>query len=346
MKDNFSVQILSQLQVVNCFQKLLSSWWRTTSLFHTLPQYELWIAFKNYYLRDEGQPFWYFGLLFFSCELLSKIIIFVMKDNLNLNSYCQKFVVNCFQKLLSSWWRTTIENGKCNSQMLWIAFKNYYLRDEGQPIGLSITDTGSCELLSKIIIFVMKDNTESYSKNSNKVVNCFQKLLSSWWRTTISRIVPLKYLLWIAFKNYYLRDEGQHCVIREVTQTSCELLSKIIIFVMKDNNSRICPFFHVVVNCFQKLLSSWWRTTSWCLMYQDFLLWIAFKNYYLRDEGQLHRVFVIVLYRCELLSKIIIFVMKDNLLNGIMTAQNVVNCFQKLLSSWWRTTKMNMNEAR
>lgn len=38
--------------------------------------------FKNYYLLDEGQQelIWFAGYL--SCELLSKIIIFVMKDNL------------------------------------------------------------------------------------------------------------------------------------------------------------------------------------------------------------------------------------------------------------------------
>ncbi len=41
---------------------------------------------------------------------------------------------------------------------LWIAFKNYYLRDEGQPVGLRTERGFCCELLSKIIIFVMKDN--------------------------------------------------------------------------------------------------------------------------------------------------------------------------------------------
>ena len=42
--------------------------------------------------------------------------------------------------------------------MLWIAFKNYYLRDEGQQDFVNIINAGCCELLSKIIIFVMKDN--------------------------------------------------------------------------------------------------------------------------------------------------------------------------------------------
>ncbi|BEV03461.1 hypothetical protein CRDW_08350 [Chryseobacterium gambrini] len=37
-------------------------------------------------------------------------------------------------------------------------FKNYYLRDEGQLMKYSTIGTPGCELLSKIIIFVMKDN--------------------------------------------------------------------------------------------------------------------------------------------------------------------------------------------
>ena len=170
--------------------------------------------------------------------------------------------------------------------MLWIAFKNYYLRDEGQLQNIDGLDLESCELLSKIIIFVMKDNTSLCVLASVIVVNCFQKLLSSWWRTTGLVSVEPDTPLWIAFKNYYLRDEGQLCANFNVNPDSCELLSKIIIFVMKDNLCVLSSCLDAVVNCFQKLLSSWWRTTSQCTVPLGFLLWIAFKNYYLRDEGQ------------------------------------------------------------
>ena len=143
------------------------------------------------------------------CELLSKIIIFVMKDNFNSGISALVIVVNCFQKLLSSWWRTTNTIEGWFTLRLWIAFKNYYLRDEGQRSRKLRDETTGCELLSKIIIFVMKDNTNEEVEKVKVVVNCFQKLLSSWWRTTdhYSAIHPTQ--LWIAFKNYYLRDEGQ-----------------------------------------------------------------------------------------------------------------------------------------
>ena len=144
---------------------------------------------------------------------------------------------------------------------MWIAFKNYYLRYEGQLYCFLTLPPSSCELLSKIIIFVMKDNKRIKYKTYSKVVNCFQKLLSSWWRTTKPIMIYTGNWLWIAFKNYYLRDEGQQRIWYSQSRYSCELLSKIIIFVMKDNVRSSATSTWVVVNCFQKLLSSWWRTT-------------------------------------------------------------------------------------
>ena len=120
-----------------------------------------------------------------------------------------RHVVNCFQKLLSSWWRTTIRFAFAFCTLLWIAFKNYYLRDEEQQRTWRRWVCYSCELLSKIIIFVMKNNPVIEIISLRKVVNCFQKLLSSWWRTTFNSNVPSSNALWIAFKNYYLRDEEQ-----------------------------------------------------------------------------------------------------------------------------------------
>ena len=195
--------------------------------------------------------------------------------------------MNCFQKLLSSWWRTTQSTSLHHPERLWIAFKNYYLRDEGQLFWTKPAEPLSCELLSKIIIFVMKDNIRLTLQFPHIVVNCFQKLLSSWWRTTWNQKIQNPILLWIAFKNYYLRDEGQLNLLRTEWHLRCELLSKIIIFVMKDNLAFLVKKCLVVVNCFQKLLSSWWRTTSVFYTFFSYMLWIAFKNYYLRDEGQL-----------------------------------------------------------
>ena len=141
-------------------------------------------------------------------------------------------------------------------------------------------------MLSKIIIFVTRHNFSVCSPTVTAVVNCFQKLLSSWHDTTVHIIAQKNNKLWIAFKNYYLRDTTQHVRIYNANRSSCELLSKIIIFVTRHNISPNSTPTLAVVNCFQKLLSSWHDTTLRMKSKRFRKLWIAFKNYYLRDTTQ------------------------------------------------------------
>ena len=169
-------------------------------------------------------------------------------------------------------------------------------------------------------------------------MNCFQKLLSSWRGTTAFKVPIDVCLLWIAFKNYYLRDEEQQTITKGNPLRCCELLSKIIIFVTRNNLVQIWRNANPVVNCFQKLLSSWRGTTVHTSPSLGDMLWIAFKNYYLRDEEQLRHTITTKVTGCELLSKIIIFVTRNNTKFLIMPVRDVVNCFQKLLSSWRGTT--------
>ena len=145
----------------------------------------MWIAFKNYYLRDTTQHTDTIIPYHTRCELLSKIIIFVTRHN---GAYARRWakpVVNCFQKLLSSWHDTTWPTTNGTPGPLWIAFKNYYLRDTTQPWINSHLPAVCCELLSKIIIFVTRHNCTYTLRKPFPVVNCFQKLLSSWHDTTM-----------------------------------------------------------------------------------------------------------------------------------------------------------------
>ena len=148
-------------------------------------------------------------------------------------------VVNCFQKLLSSWHDTTEKQRALKTYLLWIAFKNYYLRDTTQPSRSPDAVSQSCELLSKIIIFVTRHNAPMPRLRNRSVVNCFQKLLSSWHDTTIELMNPSPLSLWIAFKNYYLRDTTQLFKLALEIISCCELLSKIIIFVTRHNKTRL-----------------------------------------------------------------------------------------------------------
>ena len=229
--------------------------------------YRLWIAFKNYYLRDTTQLHIKILGIPQRCELLSKIIIFVTRHNSYMVIMVNGTVVNCFQKLLSSWHDTTTWFIYSTYKRLWIAFKNYYLRDTTQPTIAKPTRFPGCELLSKIIIFVTRHNFYKIINFCRSVVNCFQKLLSSWHDTTLFLVCIALAELWIAFKNYYLRDTTQPYLKTNRNKLSCELLSKIIIFVTRHNFSVCSPSVAVVVNCFQKLLSSWHDTTPVTLNY-------------------------------------------------------------------------------
>ena len=169
-----------------------------------------------------------------------------------------------------------------------------------------------CELLSKIIIFVTRHNWPWVHHSGVAVVNCFQKLLSSWHDTTAGYEGEIPQVLWIAFKNYYLRDTTQLFDSWIDKKTRCELLSKIIIFVTRHNSLIVSKSTETVVNCFQKLLSSWHDTTEGFFGRRRRWLWIAFKNYYLRDTTQPKGEYVMHNSSCELLSKIIIFVTRHN----------------------------------
>ena len=113
----------------------------------------------------------------------------------------------------------------------------------------------SCELLSKTCIFDILNN------RGDEQIGLYE--------------------LWIAFKNLYLWYSEQRIALPVSGWESCELLSKTCIFDILNNargNELRKPY---VVNCFQKLVSLiFWTTTGKIYIAQD-RLWIAFKNLYL-----------------------------------------------------------------
>ena len=114
--SNFSIFVMvrnqllddgAQMQVVNCFQIFLSSWWFATHQQQAQQNPKLWIAFKFFYLRDGSQLINLWDMLLISCELLSNFSIFVMVRNCTITIFVSILVVNCFQIFLSSWWFAT-----------------------------------------------------------------------------------------------------------------------------------------------------------------------------------------------------------------------------------------------
>ena len=144
----------------------------------------LWIAFKFFYLRDGSQRLYKSHKWLSSCELLSNFSIFVMVRNTYKDVPLTFPVVNCFQIFLSSWWFATLFLNIKASELLWIAFKFFYLRDGSQPNETKLPLLTCCELLSNFSIFVMVRNPAALRQRKGIVVNCFQIFLSSWWFAT------------------------------------------------------------------------------------------------------------------------------------------------------------------
>ena len=157
--NNIPLWVLSSSSVVNCFQKFVSLLSETTYCCINTCGNGLWIAFKNLYLCCLKQRRYLRSSLHYCCELLSKICIFVVWNNIILANANNNSVVNCFQKFVSLLSETTKLHGYIWRYKLWIAFKNLYLCCLKQLNFTGIYGGTSCELLSKICIFVVWNNT-------------------------------------------------------------------------------------------------------------------------------------------------------------------------------------------
>ena len=171
-------------RVVNCSQKLISL------IFGTTPSRKfsgfgwLWIALKSWYLWYSEQLLMSFKLFAFSCELLSKVDIFDIRNNSTTHSKTNLWVVNCSQKLISLIFGTTFIVLIYDTTKLWIALKSWYLWYSEQLLLRDKTTAAGCELLSKVDIFDIRNNVYALRKSDATVVNCSQKLISLIFGTT------------------------------------------------------------------------------------------------------------------------------------------------------------------
>ena len=196
---------------------------------------ELWIALKSWYLWYSEQPVYSDYLRRERCELLSKVDIFDIRNNSAPGVLRKEFVVNCSQKLISLIFGTTKLLNSFYRKWLWIALKSWYLwYSEQQPLTETIGE-GSCELLSKVDIFDIRNNSSLYVLNVCGVVNCSQKLISLIFGTTRSVEFKGENELWIALKSWYLWYSEQPLWLYFAGHQSCELLSKVDIFDIRNN---------------------------------------------------------------------------------------------------------------
>ena len=141
----------------------------------------------------------------------------------------------CFQKIVSLFWRTTLASLSYTASGLWFAFKKLYLCSDEQHFLSIILSTKSCDLLSKNCIFVLTNNKYLLEHSFVRVVICFQKIVSLFWRTTLKALQEKLAVLWFAFKKLYLCSDEQPTKALNPALSCCDLLSKNCIFVLTNN---------------------------------------------------------------------------------------------------------------
>jgi len=286
IRNNKDIKPTTNNFVVNCSQKLISLIFGTTYWRRGPKDNMLWIALKSWYLWYSEQLSTYIHLTHFSCELLSKVDIFDIRNNNMAYTTHALSVVNCSQKLISLIFGTTRPAIEAAESVLWIALKSWYLWYSEQLenrvkrerwvvncsqklISLIFGTTYielyqgelCCELLSKVDIFDIRNNAGGSDKAAACVVNCSQKLISLIFGTTCCLSVDHLPSLWIALKSWYLWYSEQRKFEVNMEVNSCELLSKVDIFDIRNNVELFVSCVIYVVNCSQKLISLIFGTT-------------------------------------------------------------------------------------
>ena len=179
--------------------------------------------------------------------------------------------------------------------------------------------TKGCELLAKVCIFDILNNREKLWLNKLDVVNCSQKFVSLIFWTTNQPIRLICLVLWIARKSLYLWYSEQPHDKHEQQRPCCELLAKVCIFDILNNYRTLLVAISTVVNCSQKFVSLiFWTTCYWLYIFSH-LLWIARKSLYLWYSEQPLVAVLFILRSCELLAKVCIFDILNNIKKNVFT---------------------------
>ncbi len=159
---------------------------------------------------------------------------------------------------------------------------------------------------------------------------CFQKLFFISLPTTQRGFTETKEMLWFAFKNCSLYLYQQHLWGLFKVKSCCDLLSKIVLYIFTNNFSKVFIWLVLVVICFQKLFFISLPTTTIAFGLFHTKLWFAFKNCSLYLYQQLLLFHQKQGLRCDLLSKIVLYIFTNNGTSAMYPLLFVVICFQKL----------------
>ena len=146
------------LIVVNWFQICIFDISETINLFLFSNHHQLWIGFKFVSLTYQKQYMQKRIRLKSSCELVSNLYLWHIRNNQLLKERFADTVVNWFQICIFDISETMQGCGHWECEWLWIGFKFVSLTYQKQYFIVEADSTSSCELVSNLYLWHIRNN--------------------------------------------------------------------------------------------------------------------------------------------------------------------------------------------
>ena len=135
----------------------------------------------------------------------------------------------------------------------------------------------SCELVSNLYLWRIRNNLTRRFGYCVYVVNWFQICIFDVSETIVVFLRPQRILLWIGFKFVSLTYQKQFCCLCRGRPTSCELVSNLYLWRIRNNSPPFYYFISCVVNWFQICIFDVSETIGNTKTTDAEVLWIGFK---------------------------------------------------------------------
>ena len=133
--------------------------------------------------------------------------------------------------------------------------------------------------------------------------------------------------MWIAFIFISLTYQKQSTPVKIMTEKSCELLSFLYLWHIRNSLIILWIVFRIVVNCFHFYIFDISETVLLTICSSTSTLWIAFIFISLTYQKQWLVLFSLTCFSCELLSFLYLWHIRNSTVERVGLAEAVVNCF-------------------
>ena len=185
-----------------------------------------------------------------SCELLSFLYLWHIRNSYCKNNFIRVFVVNCFHFYIFDISETVEEEWQLKLEALWIAFIFISLTYQKQLVSSLVSTSCCCELLSFLYLWHIRNSNILGNHCHLLVVNCFHFYIFDISETVSSGQNYHYTSLWIAFIFISLTYQKQFLQANIFSTRCCELLSFLYLWHIRNSKLQRIKIINTVVNCF------------------------------------------------------------------------------------------------